>query len=128
MRGDTERRIPVVDLFAGPGGLAEGFSAFDDEGRIVLKICLSAEKDQCAHSTLELRTFFRQFPRDHVPEEYYLYLRKEISREELFSIWQEVRVPLEYVPLQWLLLEQLQTINRDGADIAMLDKYLWPRS
>jgi site-specific DNA-cytosine methylase len=33
MRSDTDSRIPVIDLFAGSGGLAEGFSAFDEEGR-----------------------------------------------------------------------------------------------
>ncbi len=89
MRSDIDSRIPVIDLFAGPGGLAEGFSAFHDEDGEVFRICLSAERDQYAHSTLELRSFFRQFPRGQVPEEYYSYLRKEISREKLFSIWPE---------------------------------------
>jgi len=37
--------IPVIDLFAGPGGLAEGFSAFHDAGGNVFRICLSVEKD-----------------------------------------------------------------------------------
>ncbi|MDZ7640963.1 MAG: DNA cytosine methyltransferase [Desulfurivibrio sp.] len=77
--------MPVIDLFAGPGGLAEGFSAFHDAGANVFRICLSVEKDRYAHSTLELRSFFRQFPRKQVPEEYYSYLRKEISREKLLA-------------------------------------------
>lgn len=89
MKHNLHYRIPVIDLFAGPGGLAEGFSAFDDEGGKVFRIGLSVEKDPYAHSTLELRSFFRQFPREQVPEEYYSYLRKEISREELFSVWPE---------------------------------------
>lgn len=83
-------RIPVIDLFAGPGGLAEGFSAFRVEGWGAFRICLSVEKDTCAHRTLELRSFFRQFPAGHAPDEYYAYLRGEISRGELFA-----RFPVE---------------------------------
>jgi site-specific DNA-cytosine methylase len=56
-------KIPVIDLFAGPGGLAEGFSAFRFAGGNRFRVCLSIEKDQYAHSTLELRSFFRQFPK-----------------------------------------------------------------
>lgn len=89
MKHHLHDRIPVIDLFAGPGGLAEGFSALHDEEGNVFRICLSVEKDQYAYSTLELRSFFRQFPHEQVPEEYYSYLRKEISRERLFSAWQE---------------------------------------
>ena len=52
--------IPVVDLFAGPGGLGEGFSALGrTEGSPRFKIHLSIEKDAMAHQTLELRAFFR---------------------------------------------------------------------
>lgn len=49
--------IPVVDLFAGPGGLGEGFTALD-EGN-AFKILVSAEMDPAAHSTLRLRAFYR---------------------------------------------------------------------
>lgn len=78
--------IPVIDLFAGPGGLGEGFSAFrNDEGDPVFKIALSIEKDQTAHETLKLRSFFRQFCRKDVPEEYYDHLRGKIDREQLYS-------------------------------------------
>jgi DNA (cytosine-5)-methyltransferase 1 len=79
--------IPVIDLFAGPGGLGEGFSSLrDDTGQPIFRIRLSVEKDHSAHKTLELRSFFRQFPDGEVPEDYYRYIRKEgISREELFE-------------------------------------------
>src|ERR1051325_4601080 len=77
--------IPVIDLFAGPGGLGEGFSALHRDGKPVFKIKLSIEKDFHAHRTLELRAFYRQFPRGKVPEEYYNYLFRIISREQLFD-------------------------------------------
>ena len=64
--------IPVIDVFAGPGGLGEGFSALrDSRGRPIFKIALSIEKDHVAHQTLRLRSFFRQFPDGNKPEEYY---------------------------------------------------------
>jgi DNA (cytosine-5)-methyltransferase 1 len=77
--------IPVVDLFAGPGGLGEGFSAFRRTGRSVFKIAISIEKQAEAHRTLELRSFFRQFSDGTAPEEYYDYLAGMIGREELFK-------------------------------------------
>lgn len=77
--------IPVIDLFAGPGGLGEGFSSYQkDDGGSVFQIALSVEKDPLAHKTLELRAFFRQFAQEEVPNEYYdLALRPEL-RDELF--------------------------------------------
>lgn len=78
-------KIPVIDLFAGPGGLAEGFFAYRADGKRIFKIGLSIEKDRYAHSTLELRSFFRQFREEKIPEKYYAYLRKEISRDILFA-------------------------------------------
>lgn len=49
--------IPIVDLFAGPGGLGEGFSSVDD-GK-AFRIIVSAEMDASAHETLRLRSFYR---------------------------------------------------------------------
>src|SRR5262245_640479 len=78
--------IPVIDLFAGPGGLGEGFSRYEPEGRRrPFKIGLSIEKDEQAHETLLLRSFFRQSPRDDAPDAYYECLRGEITRDELFA-------------------------------------------
>lgn len=85
MNHQLPSEIPVIDLFAGPGGLAEGFFSFRAENAQAFRIALSIEKDPFAHKTLELRSFFRQFPRGEAPEEYYLYLRGEISRAELFD-------------------------------------------
>lgn len=68
--------IPVIDIFAGPGGLGEGFSAFRNKNGInPFKIVLSIEKEKYAHQTLTLRSFFRQFAIEEVPEEYYEFIR-----------------------------------------------------
>ena len=62
--------IRVIDIFAGPGGLGEGFSALTDKrSNPLFKIALSIEKEKFAHQTLELRSFYRQFKyeNDEVP-------------------------------------------------------------
>lgn len=77
--------VPVIDLFAGPGGLSEGFSAFQSGRNSPFEVRLSVEKDAAAHKTLLLRAFFRQFRDSPVPDSYYEFIRGGISREELFS-------------------------------------------
>lgn len=74
--------VPVIDLFAGPGGLAEGFASHDADS-VRFSVALSIEKDPLARKTLELRKFFRHFPPGEVPEDYYRYVRGEITREDL---------------------------------------------
>jgi len=83
-------KVSVVDLFAGPGGLGEGFSSFcTSEGNNVFHISLSIEKDTYAHQTLLLRSFFRQFPHGNAPEEYYEYIRKNGKKnlDELLDLF-----------------------------------------
>lgn len=78
--------IPVIDLFAGPGGLCEGFSSIVDENglpRFAVKV--SIEKDPVAHRTLMLRALFRKFPKGKVPASYYEYVRGAITREEFLA-------------------------------------------
>ncbi len=69
-------QFPVVDIFAGPGGLSEGFSRFRPKasGERVFRVVASAEKDPAAHATLLLRAFVRQFE-EGPPRAYYEYLR-----------------------------------------------------
>ncbi len=77
--------IPVIDLFAGAGGLGEGFSAVQADGTPSFRVALSVECEGAAHKTLELRAFFREFTGREVPDSYYAHLRGELSREELFE-------------------------------------------
>jgi DNA (cytosine-5)-methyltransferase 1 len=76
------RSFRVVDLFAGPGGLAEGFSALrDKDGERIFDISLSVEKERSAFATLRLRSFTRQF--GSLPDAYYDYIAGRISLARL---------------------------------------------
>ena len=81
--------IPIVDIFAGPGGLGEGFAGYKDPEtkERVFKIALSIEKERFAHQTLTLRSFFRQFSKNQVPSDYYEFVKGTISLEELYNLW-----------------------------------------
>lgn len=88
-------RFAVVDLFAGPGGLAEGFSAVRTrDGARPFKISLSVEREKSAYSTLLLRTFLRQFP-SGFPEEYYGFLNRQTEEPD----W-SLRFPKEWEAAQ----------------------------
>jgi DNA (cytosine-5)-methyltransferase 1 len=52
--------IPVVDLFAGPGGLGEGFSSAEGDP---FRVVVSAEMEASAHATLRLRAYYRLLKR-----------------------------------------------------------------
>jgi len=76
----------VIDVFAGPGGLGEGFAALhQDSGKSSFQLALSIEKDPDAHSTLMLRSFYRQFDPENIPKEYWSYAKGKITKTELFD-------------------------------------------
>jgi DNA (cytosine-5)-methyltransferase 1 len=75
--------IPIVDIFAGPGGLGEGFSSYKDErGRSRFALAISMESDPQAHKTLMLRAFRRHFG-NSAPSAYEGLLRGERTWEML---------------------------------------------
>lgn len=87
--------IKVIDLFAGPGGLGEGFSSvLDKSNSKEFKIALSIEKDEAAHKTLLLRSFFRQFNEGDVPEEYYKFLKGELK--DIQDLYQQFPLHAEH--------------------------------
>ena len=83
-------RVPVIDLFAGPGGLGEGFDSFCFRRKNVFKISLSIEKDQSAYRTLRLRKFFRKIPIEKIRDIYVEFSkskRTEHDEQQLFSFF-----------------------------------------
>jgi DNA (cytosine-5)-methyltransferase 1 len=77
---------PIIDVFAGPGGLGEGFAATTgDQGVNRFESVLSIEHDEFAHRTLLLRHFLRHFPRGNFPDAYYDYLKEKITLSELYG-------------------------------------------
>lgn len=75
----------TVDIFAGPGGLAEGFSSLRaPDGSRIFDIALSIEKEQSAFATLRLRAFSRQF--SELPDSYFDYIAGRISQEQLIRL------------------------------------------
>lgn len=81
--------IPVIDLFAGPGGLGEGFSALNDHGSTEFRICLSIEKEYSSYRTLRLRSFFRKVPFDQIKEAYVEFAKTEKSEEDEKNLYSE---------------------------------------
>jgi DNA (cytosine-5)-methyltransferase 1 len=111
-----DSRIPIIDLFAGPGGLGEGFSRFPIGSREkAFRIALSIEKDPYAHRTLTTRAFFRQFPEGEAPPEYYAYLRGEITRDELFSKYKQQATTAQEEA-------QLRTLGQDQEIYSLIEE------
>ena len=79
----SRKQYSVVDLFAGPGGLGEGFAMLTEESEPIFKSIVAIECEQFAYQTLLLRHFYRSFEKNKVPESYYDYLDSKLSREKL---------------------------------------------
>jgi len=83
----ARKAFPVIDLFAGPGGLGEGFASLAGaEGEPRFESAAAIEKDEFSYQTLLLRHFLHQFPDKQFPDDYYRYLRREIGKEELYAL------------------------------------------
>ncbi len=84
--------VPVVDLFAGPGGLGEGFSRVKVGSRTVFKTVISVEKDPYAHMTLSLRAFYRHFALKgkRLPDQYWNVLRAT-SKKDKEAAWSKLK-------------------------------------
>ena len=76
--------IPIIDLFAGPGGLNEGFSRLGEaEGSPVFETVGSFEMESSAIKTLTLRGVYRDLLRTiGVPKSYYRYITGDIDLAE----------------------------------------------
>ncbi len=77
--------IPVVDVFAGCGGLGEGFNILERDGRFSFDVRLCVEKEAAPTRTLETRAFYHLFRGNTLPDCYYEYVSGVIDRDELFQ-------------------------------------------
>ena len=78
---------PLIDVFAGPGGLGEGFTSLIRGKRdACFRSLISIEQDKFAHKTLLLRHFFKSFKGGELPEDYYRYLKGDITVTELYQL------------------------------------------
>lgn len=78
VRSRKQDTIGIIDIFAGPGGLGEGFSCFEPKAEYrPFRIGVSAEMEQSAHSTLRLRAFYRLLREREgsMPRQYLAYLQ-----------------------------------------------------
>ena len=81
-----KQQINIIDLFAGPGGLGEGFSSFtDSDGERPFQIRMSVEKESSAHRTLTLRAMFRKLREQGDTTAYFDYVEGRISKESLIE-------------------------------------------
>lgn len=98
----NDHHIPIVDLFAGPGGLGEGFSSFNNGS--TFKILVSAEKESSAHKTLVLRSYFRKLKQIGGKELdcYYRYCNGESDLpydESTHVYWEEASLEAKQIEL-----------------------------
>lgn len=73
------QELSAVDLFAGPGGLSEGF------WQAGFEIVSSVEMDKWAVETLRTRHIYRMLLKEGKEEEYFKYLRGEVERDTLLN-------------------------------------------
>ena len=85
---ELPRLFGVIDLFAGPGGLGEGFACLEDAGHNPFQIEMSIEKEPSANRTLKLRAFLRAYRSlyDRLPPEYVRYHAGQTPEPD----WEEV--------------------------------------
>lgn len=108
--------IPVIDLFAGPGGLNEGFSSIgEDSGAPVFSTAASFEMDLYAYQTLLLRGIYRKLVRGGVvPKCYYDFVSGMTTWEEFVA--EEVIQPLLQQALREAHQIELGPSNRGIVD------------
>ncbi|WP_438465749.1 DNA cytosine methyltransferase [Marinomonas sp. PE14-40] len=85
--------VKIIDLFSGPGGLGEGFSACKNaDGSKAFEIAVSIEKEKSAHSTLLLRAFYRLLNEDQKAA-YFDFMKGKLGNkpsDKLYSMYPEI--------------------------------------
>lgn len=76
---ENNGKYNFIDLFAGAGGLSEGF--FQEGFNPIAHV----EMNEYASNTLETRSCYYYFKKENKLDVYYKYLKKEISREDMLN-------------------------------------------
>ena len=76
----SSKKIKVIDLFAGPGGLGEGFSNCRDNSPF--EIAMSVEFEKHAHKTLTLRALYRKLSENERSSYYLPYIQSKSELEK----------------------------------------------
>jgi DNA (cytosine-5)-methyltransferase 1 len=116
--------IPVIDLFAGPGGLGEGFASYGGAARGSFRLSLSIEKDENAHRTLLLRSFFRRL-RQEYPQASDRLLRGEATPEQLMRQYPRIAASASSEAVRLELSEGNALEVRKLVDDAVSGEDLW---
>lgn len=116
----------VVDLFAGAGGLGEGFySLRNGIGDPLFLPALSVERDKYAHQTLQLRHFYNSFNSFNVPHDYYRYIAGKICKDELISnnyeCWTHSSLSVKQISLEEANHVKVKNLINDN----LIDKEKW---
>lgn len=109
-----QTNINIIDLFAGPGGLGEGFSAFTSgkKGAHPFRIRMSVEKEISAHKTLTLRALYRLLAGTARHSLYHDYIEGRLSLDELI-----LAVPNEWAHAQEETLYKPTALGEDNKRI-----------
>ena len=100
----VKSKFVAVDLFAGPGGLGEGFSqaGFD--------IICSVEKDKWAARTLRTRVMFKTLKEINRTSLYWDYIRGDKTGEEIINLYSELKYEIDSRVLQKTISDRSRTI------------------
>jgi DNA (cytosine-5)-methyltransferase 1 len=98
------RQLFAVDLFAGAGGLGEGFSqaGFD--------VILSVDNDECAAATLGTRVMFRVLKQMDKASLYWDYVRGDIALDRVLNIYPLVEEEVD----SRVMVETISEDSREG--------------
>lgn len=130
--------IGVIDIFAGPGGLGEGFSNFKVRDGHPFDVLASVEMEVSAHKTLRLRTFVRLASRraEGIPHAYYAFLERLANGERVKpsdhfgtgvwgSLWKEAEARTMNLTLgregdNQSLYERISDVRRNHDEIVLI--------
>ncbi|WP_130617168.1 DNA cytosine methyltransferase [Dyella amyloliquefaciens] len=138
-RKSSSSSIGIIDIFAGPGGLGEGFSSFECRpGVRPFSLEVSAEMESSAHATLTLRAFYRLLSQSEgrLPKKYLEFLRQfsladklspsaHFGEGPLSSLWKQaeseaLRLTLGLPEHNAILHQRVASAKRKGGALVVI--------